>query len=97
MNSPGIQAGINTAAHGLVVTGNLVRNAPIGIGVSNEAVSNTGRSVVVSGNIVNGASLGGIVPTVFTGTTMNRVGATDYGNALATTAGSVTFGHNRYL
>lgn len=93
----GIQAGINTAAHGLVVTGNLVRSTPIGIGVSNEAVSNSGRSIVVSGNIVNGASLGGIVPTVFTGTTMNRVGTAEYGNDLATAVGSVTFGHNRYL
>jgi uncharacterized secreted repeat protein (TIGR03808 family) len=93
----GIQAGINTAARALVVTGNLVRNAPIGIGVSNEAVANTGRTVVVSGNIVNGASLGGIVPTVFTGTTINRVGTSDYANDLATAVGSVTFGHNRYL
>lgn len=93
----GIQAGINTGARDLVVTGNLVMNAPIGIGVSNEAVSNAGRSVVVSGNIVRGASLGGIIPTLFTGTTFNRVGTTEYGNQLATTAGSVTFGHNRYL
>ncbi|GAU85008.1 hypothetical protein BIWAKO_04950 [Bosea sp. BIWAKO-01] len=89
----GIQAGINTAARALVVSGNLVRNAPIGIGV----LTNSGRSVVVSGNIVNGASLGGIVPTVFTGTTMNRVGTADYGNDLATAVGSVTFGHNRYV
>ncbi|MGO4668888.1 TIGR03808 family TAT-translocated repetitive protein [Bosea sp. 2RAB26] len=93
----GIQAGINTAARALVVSGNLVRNAAIGIGVSNEAVTNSGRSVVVSGNIVNGASLGGIVPTVFTGTSMNRVGTADYGNDLATAVGSVTFGHNRYV
>lgn len=93
----GIQAGINTGARDLVVTGNLVMNTPIGIGVSNDAVSNTGRSVVVSGNIVRSASLGGIVPTLFAGTTFNRVGATEYGNQLATTAGSVTFGHNRYL
>lgn len=93
----GIQAGINSGARDLVVTGNLVINAPIGIGVSNDAVSGSGRSVVVSGNIVRGANIGGIVPTVFTGTTINRVGTTEYGNQLATTAGSVTFGHNRYL
>jgi uncharacterized secreted repeat protein (TIGR03808 family) len=93
----GIQAGINSGARDLVVTGNLVINAPIGLGVSNDAVSGSGRSVVVSGNIVRGAGIGGIVPTVFTGTTINRVGTTEYGNQLATTAGSVTFGHNRYL
>lgn len=93
----GIQAGINTGARDLVVTGNLVMNTPIGIGVSNDAVSGPGRSVVVSGNIVRGASLGGIVPTVFTGTTLDRVGTAEFGNQLATTAGSVTFGHNRYL
>lgn|GEM_PF-5359773 len=93
----GIQAGINSGARDLVVTGNLVINVPIGIGVSNDAVSGSGRNVVVSGNIVRGANIGGVVPTVFTGTTINRVGTTEYGNQLATTAGSVTFGHNRYL
>ncbi len=93
----GIMAGINTGARDLVVTGNLVRSVAIGIGVSNEAITNAGRSVVVSGNIVRGASIGGIVPAVFTGTTMNRVGTAEYGNDLATAVGSVTFGHNRYL
>ncbi|WP_159650408.1 MULTISPECIES: TIGR03808 family TAT-translocated repetitive protein [unclassified Bosea (in: a-proteobacteria)] len=93
----GIMAGINTGARDLVVTGNLVRSVAIGIGVSNEAITNAGRSVVVSGNIVRSASIGGIVPAVFTGTTMNRVGTAEYGNDLATAVGSVTFGHNRYL
>lgn len=93
----GIMAGINTGARDLVVTGNLVRSVAIGIGVSNEAITNAGRSVVVSGNIVRGASIGGIVPAVFTGTTMNRVGTAEYGNDVATAVGSVTFGHNRYL
>ncbi len=69
----------------------------IGVGVSNYAVSASGRSVVVSGNIVRSASVGGIVPTVFDGTWWNRYGTAEYGNDLATTVGSVTFGHNRYL
>lgn len=93
----GIQAGINTAARDLVVTGNLVRNTSIGIGVSNDAVTGAGRSIVVSGNIVRNASSGGIVPTVFTGTTLNRVGTAEYGNNLGTTVGSVTFGQNRFV
>lgn len=92
----GIQAGINTACRDLVITGNLVRNAPIGVGVSNNAVTEANRNVVVSGNIVRGANIGGVVPTVFTGTTINRQGTVEYGNTLATTAGSATFGHNRY-
>ena len=91
----GIQAGINNGARDLVVTGNLVRNAPIGIGVSNDAVTDPDRLIVVSGNIVRNASIGGIVPTVFTGTTLNRVGATEYGNNLGTTVGGITFGQNR--
>jgi uncharacterized secreted repeat protein (TIGR03808 family) len=93
----GIQAGINTAARDLVVTGNLVRSSPLGIGVSNDAVNSANRSIVVSGNVVRTASAGGIVPTLFTGTTISRVGTIEYGNNLATTAGSVTFGHNRFV
>lgn len=93
----GIQAGINSASRDLVVTGNLVRNAPIGIGVSNDAVTGSGGSVVVSGNIVRNASTGGIVPTVFTGTTLNRVGTTEYGNNLGIAVGGVTFGNNRFI
>lgn len=93
----GILAGVNTGARDLVVTGNLVRNAPIGIGVSNDAVTASGRSVVVSGNIVRAASIGGVVPATFTGTTVNRVGTTEYGNNLGTAVGSVTFGHNRFV
>ncbi len=93
----GIQAGVNTGARDLVLTGNLVRNAAIGIGVSNDAVTGADRSIVVSGNVVRACSIGGIVPSYFTGTTFNRVGATEYGNALATTTGSVTFGHNRFV
>ncbi len=69
----------------------------VGVGVSNYAVSASRRSVVVSGNIVRSASVGGIVPTVFDGTWWNRYGTAEYGNDLATTVGSVTFGHNRYL
>lgn len=92
----GIQAGINSATRDLVVTGNLVRNAPIGIGISNDAVTGSTGSVVVSGNIVRNASVGGIVPTVFTGTTLNRVGSTEYGNNLSAMVGNVTFGQNRF-
>jgi len=57
----GIQAGTNEGARDLVITGNLIRSAQIGVGVSNYAVSASGRSVVVSGNIVRSASVGGIV------------------------------------
>lgn len=93
----GVQAGINDGARDLVVTGNLVRGARMGIGVSNHALSSTGRSVIVSGNIVRSTSVAGIVPTVFTGTSMDRVGTVEYGNDLATAVGSTTFGHNRYV
>ncbi|MDX3806801.1 hypothetical protein ACXIUS_05490 [Bosea thiooxidans] len=91
----GVQAGINDGARDLVVTGNLVRGAKMGIGVSNHAVWSSVRSVAISGNIVRSAS--GVVPTVFTGAGLDRVGAVECGNDLATAVGSVTFGHNRYL
>lgn len=91
----GIQAGVNSAARDLVVTGNLVRSAAIGIGVSNDAVTGNDRSIVISGNVVRGSSIGGIRPTAFTGTSFDPVGTADYGNNLGTMAGSVTFGNNR--
>lgn len=84
-----------SACRDLVITGNLVRNAAIGIGVSDDAITEANRNVVVSGNIVRGAKIGAVVPTVFTGTTINREGTAEYGNTLATTVGSTTFGHNR--
>jgi uncharacterized secreted repeat protein (TIGR03808 family) len=92
----GIWVGTSTACRDLAVTGNVVRSAPIGIGVSENGVNDTGRNIVISGNIVRNAGVGGIVPIVFTGTGVNRVGTTEYGNNLATSVGSTTFGHNRY-
>ncbi|MGL4728363.1 MAG: TIGR03808 family TAT-translocated repetitive protein [Bosea sp. (in: a-proteobacteria)] len=93
----GLWIGTSTACRDLVVSGNLVRNAPIGIGVSENAFNEANRSIVVSANVVRSAGIGGIVPILFTGTTVNRVGTVEYGNNLATTAGSVTLGHNRYV
>lgn len=91
----GIMVGTNNATKDICVTGNLISSSVIGVGVSYLAVNGSVGDVVVSGNIVRGATNGAIVPIQSTGTSLVRVGTTDYGAQLATTAGRVTFGHNR--
>jgi uncharacterized secreted repeat protein (TIGR03808 family) len=95
----GIVAGTNTATRDLSVTGNLVRACPIGIGVSADATNGFVSHVAVTGNIIRlppaPNNIGQIVPVVFTGTTINRSGAIDYGNQNDTVIGNLRVGNNR--
>lgn len=91
----GINIGHNAASGNTNTTGNLVLNAPIGIGYS--AQSGAGN-IVISSNEVQGATSGGIISCVYNDTTDTlsvAPGATDYGNQYDAQEGIAFVGNNK--
>ncbi|WMT86187.1 TIGR03808 family TAT-translocated repetitive protein [Pelagibacterium sp. 26DY04] len=105
----GIGLGTNDAAINLACTGNLIINAPMGIGYS---ANPDAESILISSNLIRGyreisdidepdyANSGAIVSYHFNGTNDVRDSSggaanTDYGNSAHAVAGSVTIGMNR--
>jgi uncharacterized secreted repeat protein (TIGR03808 family) len=91
----GINVGHNVASGDVNANGNLVLNAPLGIGYS----AQTGAgNIVISSNEIQGATSGAIISCVYndaTDTLSVAPGATDYGNQHDAQEGVAFVGNNR--